>query len=405
MSIEKPSGLQKNVEVNDKLLMTAGITKLSTRVANAMNLPLLPPSDPQFQQILKDIVEGIRYIFQTSNRFTFAISGPTYLAFETAVCNILESEDKIMVAIHGVQAERMAKSSKSMGYRLLRLKTANPGDLIDKDHIKSAIETHKPKIFYLCHGDDTSGTLQPLRGIGAVCHENNCLFIVDVSATVVCAPLASDQMEIDVILADTQYALGVSPGLSLLSFNNRAVEAIRNRKKDKRDISYTMDFDLLTQSWGLTGDQIRYTYHYTPAISLLYALRESLALIVEEGLETVIARHLKYSVTAQNDISKIGLKFLVTDENKRLTSVLVILVPDSIRRDAIIDYMFKYYDIAISSGVSPIEKVWRIGIFGPNAKRRSVKLLTSVLRESIEKAKKEKMSEKSNSLSSPSNVG
>lgn len=102
MSVEKPSGLQKNIEVKDKLLMTAGITKLSPRVTNAMNLPLLPPSDPQFQTILKDIVEGVRYIFQTSNRFTFTITGPTCMAFETAVCNILEPDDKIMVAIHGV---------------------------------------------------------------------------------------------------------------------------------------------------------------------------------------------------------------------------------------------------------------------------------------------------------------
>ena len=290
-----------------------------------------------------------------------------------------------------------------MGFRLLRLKI-NPGDLVDKTSIKNAVETHKPKILFLCHGDDSVGTLQPLRGIGALCHENDCLFIVDGSCTVACAPLSADQMEIDVLIAGTEYALGLSPGLSLMSFSHRAIDAIRKKKERMTSVCYTMNFDLLVQSWDLTDETsaTKYVSHFTPPVSLLYALRESLSIVVEEGLDKMIARHMKISLYAQTEITKIGLRFLVSDEHKRLFSVLVILVPDKIKREAIIEYMLKYYDIEISEGISPIDKVWRIGILGPNANRQTVKLMTAVLRDAIQKA--QKSSTPQSSLSSPSTI-
>ncbi|CAG2102546.1 unnamed protein product [Medioppia subpectinata] len=393
----KPKSLLTKLDVPTKYLFSAGITNMSTRVKAAMILPLLSQSDPQFQQILKDITEGIRYIFQTSNRHSFAISGPNCLAFETAISNLTETDDKILLMEHGADGERMAKSSKTLTRKLIRLQVANPGDLVDTEPIKQALTAHQPKVLFLRHGDTSAGTLQPLRGIGALCRKNNCIFMVDASATVCCAPLSMDKLEIDVLIAGTQFALGLSPGLTLMSFNDRAVKAISQRKCR---ISHTMNFDLLAQSWGLTGDE-KVVYHYTPSISLLYALRESLAEVVDEGLDKMIERHMKFSLVAQKEISKIGLKFLVEEESKRLTSVLVIQVPDSIKRDAIIEYLYKYYNVIISSGIPPIDKVWRIGILGQNANRSPVKLLITVLRESIQLAKK---SEGESSLRSPSTI-
>ena len=110
MSIEKPTDLLKKLVVTERTLMTAGITKLDQRLRSAMTLPLLPPNDPQFHRILKDIVEGIRYVFQTTNRYSFAINGPISLAFETAISNLLDEGQIIMVVIHGVSTSMSNES-------------------------------------------------------------------------------------------------------------------------------------------------------------------------------------------------------------------------------------------------------------------------------------------------------
>ncbi|XP_054153798.1 alanine--glyoxylate aminotransferase-like [Oppia nitens] len=383
MSVEKPDCLQNKFEVQKKLLMSAGMANMSARVRAAMICPLLPHSDPQLHRILTEIADGIRYTFQTNNRHTFAISGPACLAFETAISNLLEPGSKILVVVHGVDGERLAETSKNLNYKLIRLNVPKAGELVELTFIENTLTQYKPKVLFLCHGDTSSGTLQPLRGIGALCHKNDCLFMVDVSATLCCAPIAMDQMNIDVMISDTQYALGLSPGLSLMSFNSQAVNVIE--KRDNNRISYSMNFNRLIQSWGQSEDR-QFVYHYTPSVSLLYALRESLAQVVEEGLDKMIARHIKFSVIAQKEFTKIGLKFVVEDENKRLTSVLVIQVPDQIKRDAIIDYLYKHYDIVISAGVPPLDQVWRIGFFGQNASRSPVKILTTVFKEAIDVA-------------------
>ncbi len=234
---------------------------------------------------------------------------------------------------------------------------------------------------YVCHGDSSTGTLQPLDNIGSVCHQNNCLLLVDAVVSLCCSPINMDNMQIDAIFSGSQKALSGPPGLSLLSLSDRAVDVIKNRKTDID--SYYMDIKWLSKAWGIDNND-NFIYHYTPAMSLIYGLREALALVAEEGLANVIARHVRHSLKVQQELKQMGLKFLVNKPEHRLPGILSIVVPNNIDGEEVRQYLSDRYDISIAGGMGPtVGKIWRIGILGVNANPRSAAILCQALNEAI----------------------
>ena len=143
---------------------------------------------------------------------------------------------------------------------------------------------------YVCHGDSSLGSLQPLQGIGALCHRYGCLLIVDAVVSLCTTPLAMDALEIDVLFSGAQKAMSGPPGVALISFSDRAVEVIRKRSVNHPISSYYNDILLVAKSWGIDNNGA-YKYHYTHAINLFFGLHRTLSLIVEEGLENVVNKH------------------------------------------------------------------------------------------------------------------
>ncbi len=234
---------------------------------------------------------------------------------------------------------------------------------------------------YVCHGDSSTGTLQPLDNMGSVCHQYNCLLIIDAVVSLCCSTINMDDMKIDAIFSGAQKCLSGPPGVSLLSLSDRAVQVIKNRKTDID--SYYMDINWLSKAWGIDNNN-NFIYHYTPAMSLIYGLREALALVAEEGLADVIARHVRHSLIVQQEMESMGLKFLVSKREHRLPAILSVVVPDSINGEKVRQYLSDYYDISISGGLGPtVGKIWRIGILGVNANRKSSAILCRALNEAI----------------------
>jgi len=199
-----------------------------------------------------------------------------------------------------------------------------------------------------------------------------------------------DNMQIDVIFSGAQKALSGPPGLSLLSLSDRAVNIIKTRKTDID--SYYMDINWLSKAWGIDNND-NFIYHYTPAMSLIYGLREALALVAEEGLGNVIARHVRYSLIVQQEVKSMGLRFFVNKTEHRLPGILSIVVPQTINGETVRQYLSDLYDISISGGLGKKKKkIWRIGILGVNANRRSVVALCQALKEVINDQKYNKLS-------------
>ena len=250
-----------------------------------------------------------------------------------------------------------------------------------------AIKEHRPQLIYVCHGDSSVGTLQPLAGIGSVCHRYGCLLLVDAVVSLCVAPLQMDSLSIDALFSGGQKALSGPPGVSLLSLSDRAVQTIKNRKTDID--SYYMDINWLAKAWGLdSSNNNQFVYHFTPAMSLIYGLREALALVAEEGLQNMIARHERNSLFVQDQIISLGLEFLVSNPKHRFPAILSVLVPKGIDGNEVNKYMNDFYNISISGGLGPTAgHIWRIGLLGVNANRQSVSILCRALKEAISNQK------------------
>jgi alanine-glyoxylate transaminase/serine-glyoxylate transaminase/serine-pyruvate transaminase len=197
------------------------------------------------------------------------------------------------------------------------------------------------------------------------------------------APINTDRLEIDCIYCGAQKALSGPPGVSFISLSSGAVRRIKNRKTDVD--SYYMDINWLAKAWGLDDDNNhQFIYHYTPAIPLMYGLREALAIVAEDGLHNTIERHGKCSLFVQKHITSLGLKFLVEKPEYRLPPILAVVVPNGIDGNEVVKHLSDFYNITIAGGLGPTAgKIWRIGFLGVNANHKSVGVLCRALSEAI----------------------
>lgn len=188
------------------------------------------------------------------------------------------------------------------------MKVTEIGTGFTLEDFQEVLTLHKPKLLYVCHGDSSTGVLQQLnwiinghrRTLGQVCHENNCLLLVDSVASLLSSPLNVDDLDIDICFSGSQKCLSSPPGLALITFSDRAMDIIVNRKTPI--VSYYLDVQKMAASWGCQikrGSDAKETptfaYHSTHAVSLLIGLREAIGIVVETGLSETIRKHQETS--------------------------------------------------------------------------------------------------------------
>ncbi|KAH7643592.1 aminotransferase-like protein [Dermatophagoides farinae] len=368
--------------------MIPGPTNLNQKVLKSLSLPLLSHTDPQFYQLLDHIQNGIRYLFQTKNSYTFAITGSATIAMETAICNLLKPGQTLLSLVHGYWGNRVASMGQRMGFNTHVIRNEKFGQNFTLIQIENALRRYRPNLMYVCHGDSSLGCVQNLHGIGQLCHRYDCLLIVDAVVSLCTTPLAMDQLEIDVVFSGCQKALSGPPGIALISFSDKATEVIKSRSKTYPVSSFYMDINLVAKAWGLDNNDV-HTYHYTPAINLLYGLRASIREIINEDLANVIARHQKAKHYLEKRIQNVGLKLLVQESDNRLAGITSVLIPDDIDGNRVIQFMYKKHDILIGGSLlatdPKVPKFWRIGYLGVNADLEKIDRTIESLQEAIQK--------------------
>ena len=249
-----------------------------------MTTPMLGYLDVDFVQIMNDTVELLREVYGTKNKLTFPVSGTGTSGMEAALANIIEPGDAVIVGINGYFGSRIADIAERCGAVVTPIE-AEWGEIIQPEQIAEACEKANPKLVAIVHGETSTGILQPLEDIIDIAHRNDALFLADCVTSLGGQPVDMDARGIDIAYSCTQKCLAGPPGLSPVSFSERAVEAIRNRKT--RIQSFYLDVTLLEEYW--TGDTRK--YHHTVSMSLIYALREALRIIQEEGQSERHKRH------------------------------------------------------------------------------------------------------------------
>ncbi len=361
---------------NAKLLMGPGPSNAHPRVLNAMSAPLLGHLDPDFLEVMADIKQMLQSTFLTQNNLTFAVSAPGSAGMETCLVNLLEPGDEALICVHGVFGNRMSDIVERCGAKLKRV-DAPWGEPIDPGQVKQALEVCQPKLVAIVHAETSTGVLQPIEEISKMVHDAGALFVVDAVTSFCGTTLKVDEWGIDAVYSGVQKCLSAPPGLSPVSFSERAIEALNQRKTKVQ--SWFLDLSLVKNYWQ--GAQR--AYHHTAPISSMFALKEALTLVMEEGLEARFARHWESHELLKQGMESLGFEFLVREEF-RLPMLNAIKLPVTLDDKSIRQKLLMDYRIEIGAGLGDFAgKVWRIGLMGENARPQAVEKFLTALKQII----------------------
>jgi alanine-glyoxylate transaminase/serine-glyoxylate transaminase/serine-pyruvate transaminase len=319
--------------------------------------------------------EMLRQVFQTENQLTVPISGTGSAGMEAAICNLVEPGDPVLVCVSGYFGTRIADMAQRYGADVAEIERPW-GEVFAPEEIDEALESRPAKLVAIVHAETSTGALQPLEGISQVVHDQGALLLVDCVTSLGGVPIKVDGWDIDAAYGGTQKALSCPPGLAPLTFNERAREALHNREEPVRN--WYLDLSMLEKYWG---DER--TYHHAAPISMNYALREALRLVLEEGLESRFARHRQNAEMLWRGLEELGLKLHVAEKH-RLPTLTTVVVPEGVDEASVRGRLLREFNIEIAGGLGGLRgRVWRIGLMGYSSQRENVLTLLVALKETL----------------------
>jgi alanine-glyoxylate transaminase / serine-glyoxylate transaminase / serine-pyruvate transaminase len=341
-----------------RLMMTPGPCSIDPRVYRAMSTPLVGHMDPWFTEMIGEVQVLLRRAFQTENRVTFPISASGSGGIEAAVVNPLEPGDEAIVCVNGNFSERMAVIASRVPATTIHRVEAPWGRTVDPNDVRKAAKGRKIKFIGVCHGETSTGVISPIDDFRKVADEAGALLVVDAVATLCGTPLNVDRQRIDLCFSGTQKAISAPPGMSPITVGPRMEEVLRARKTPVQswyfDLTTTMNF------WGKDR-----TYHHTPPISIVFALREALRIVFEEGLEGSWQRHRQNQLALIAGLEALGVELFVPNPNDRLPTVTSVYVPKAVEDGRVRRQLLDEFGIEIAGGIGPLKgKIWRIGLMG-----------------------------------------
>ncbi|KAL4431336.1 hypothetical protein ABPG75_006592 [Micractinium tetrahymenae] len=372
-----PAGV---LEIPQRFLMGPGPANAHPRILAAQSLPLLGHMHPPFLAIMDEIRQGLRYLFQTSSNYTLLASGTGHAGMEMALANLVEPGDTVLVGVNGIWGARAADMAERLGGKVVTVEVP-AGRSISLQQLTEAVEKHSPALLFLTQGESSTGVLQSLAGVGELCRARGALLLVDTVAALGGVPFLADAWGVDAVYTGSQKCLSAPPGAAPLMLGPRAVARLRGRTT--KVVSYNWDLNLVGNYWGWDEPAPR-TYHHTGMVSMWYAVREALALVAEEGLPAMWARHAAAHAQLWEGLRALGLEPFVEDPKDRLTTVNTIKVPEGVDWSALSRHAMERYSVEISGGLGPTAgKVWRVGLMGYNARPANVELVLAAFRSGL----------------------
>jgi alanine-glyoxylate transaminase/serine-glyoxylate transaminase/serine-pyruvate transaminase len=340
-----------------------------------MATPLVGHLDPQFLAIMGETQDMLRRVFQTKNTLTFPVSGTGMAGMETCVVNLIEPGDRMVVCINGVFGQRMMDLAQRAGAAVTVVERPM-GEVFDLNQLREMVGKVRPKVLGIVHAETSTGAWQQMDGLGELCHEHDSMLLLDTVTSLGGIPVAIDEWGVDAVYSGTQKCLSCPPGLAPVSFSQRAVDAI-NRRKSKVQ-SWYLDMGMVQRYWG----EERF-YHHTAPISMIYALREALRLVLEEGLEARWARHLRNHRALKAGLAAMGIS-LATAEGHQLPELNALRIPPGADDAKTRKYLLDEFGIEIGGALGEWKgKVWRVGLMGHNSRPNVVLLFLAALEQAL----------------------
>jgi len=350
-----------------RTLMGPGPSDVHPRILQAMARPTIGHLDPAFIGMMDEMKLLLQYAFQTKNTLTIPVSAPGSAGMETCFVNLVEPGDKVIVCQNGVFGGRMKENVERSGGQAVMVEDAW-GMPVDPQKLEDTLKDHSDaKLVAFVQAETSTGVESDVKTLAEIAQRHDCLTIVDAVTSVGGSPLRLDEWGVDAVYSGSQKCLSCTPGLSPVSFSERAAARIKSRKHKVQ--SWFLDLNLVMSYWG--GDGKR-AYHHTAPINALYGLHEALVMLAEEGLENAWARHQRNHQALRAGIEAMGMQFLV-QESHRLPQLNAIKVPEGVDEAQVRQRLLAQFSLEIGAGLGSLAgKIWRIGLMGYASNSKNV---------------------------------
>jgi alanine-glyoxylate transaminase / serine-glyoxylate transaminase / serine-pyruvate transaminase len=341
----------------NRLMMTPGPCSIDPRVYRALAAPIVGHLDPWFRGCMEETQSFLRQVFQTENRITFPLSASGSGGIEASVVNSLEPGDEAICGVNGMFSERMHVIAQHTPAKI-HLVEAPLGKPVDPEDVRKVAIGRKIKMIGLAHGETSTGVITDIDPFRKVADECGALLVVDTVASLAAVPLHVDKQRVDICFSGSQKAISAPPGMSPITVSPHAEEVFRSRKSKVQ--SWYFDLSTAMNFWGKER-----LYHHTPPISLIYALREALCILLEEGLEARWERHRVNQLALVAGVEAMGLQMFVENPKDRLVTVTAVKIPAGIDDAKVRNQLLDEFNIEIAGGIGATKgQIWRLGTMG-----------------------------------------
>ena len=363
-----------------RLLMGPGPINADPRVLRAMSSQLIGQYDPVMTGYMNEVMELYRGVFRTRNRWTMLVDGTSRAGIEAILVSAIRPGDKVLVPVFGRFGHLLCEIARRCRAEVHTIE-APWGEVFSADQIEDAIKRVKPRLLLTVQGDTSTTMLQPLEHLGEICRRHGALFYTDATASLGGNALDADAWGLDAVSAGLQKCLGGPSGSSPVTLSEAMVAAVRARKCVEQGIrtdahedgdeemiwSNYFDLGMVMDYWG--PERLN---HHTEATSMLFAARECARIMLEEGMDNLIARHELHGRAMLNGIQGMGLEAFGDIANK-MNNVLGVVIPAGVPGEEVRRRLLEDFNIEIGTSFGPLAgKIWRIGTMGYNARKDCV---------------------------------
>jgi len=365
---------QKSFHPPARTLMGPGPSDVNPRILEAMSRPTIGHLDPAFVAMMDNMKGLLRYAFQSDYELAMPVSAPGSAGMETCFVNLVEPGDKVVVCQNGVFGGRMKENVERCGAVPVMVED-EWGKAVDVNKVEETL-TDNPdaRVLAFVHAETSTGALSDARTLAEIARRHDCLTIADTVTSLGGSPLKVSDWGLDAVYSGTQKCLSCTPGLSPVTFSDRAIERIR--KRGSKVQSWFLDLNLVLGYWGSGGKR---AYHHTAPINALYGLHEALIVLEEEGIENAWQRHRDNHLALRAGVEAMGLSFVV-DEADRLPQLNSVSIPEGVDDAMVRARLLNEYGLEIGAGLGPMAgRIWRIGLMGYASNRKNVLLCLGAL--------------------------
>ena len=361
-----------------RTLMGPGPSDVHPRILSAMARSTIGHLDPAFVGMMDEVKEMLKYAFKTENELTMPISAPGSAGMEACFANLVEPGDKVIVCINGVFGGRMKENVTRVGGQAIIIED-DWGRPVDPKKVEQClIDNPDTKIVAFVHAETSTGALSNAKTLCQIANQYGCINIVDAVTSLAGSELRVDDWGIDAIYSGSQKCLSAMPGLSPVSFSERAIHKLANRQTPVT--SWFLDLNLVMGYWGKGAKR---AYHHTAPVNTLYGLHEALVMLTQEGLENSWNRHQENHQLLRDGLQNFGIHYLV-EESSRLPQLNSVIIPDGLNDEEVRNSLLANYNIDIGAGLGALAgKIWRIGLMGYTSRKENIERLLSAMKETL----------------------